>query len=155
MEVALADASPTSAAVTQGTPCWQQILGVWLQLLVPIALNNHPSPSLCSGCREVTLSPAKCNGAAPRNIINLSVPRRDSCLCLLLGAGICSPASLSQSSFFKGHCRCFCSCDVSCSLWIPLVLPTPVTGAELSRQSRVELHERPPSHRCDGSPTLL
>lgn len=113
VEVALADAGRTSAAATHGAPCWQQILGVWLQLLVPVALNNHPSPSLCSGYRGVTLSPAKCNGAAPRNIINLSVPCCDSCLCLLLRAGICSPASLSQSCFLK------VIVDVSAALMFP------------------------------------
>lgn len=110
VEVALADAGHTSAPATHGAP-W--IPGVWLQLLVPVALNNHPSPSLCSGCRGVTLSPAKCNGAAPRNIINLSVPCCDSCLCSLLGAGICSPASLSQSCSLK------VIVDVSAALMFP------------------------------------
>lgn len=151
LQVGLADAGLPSAAaaVTCGASCCQQTLGSWLQLLVPVALNKHPAPSLCSGCREVTLSQATCKGAAPRNIINLSLPLCDSCPYFPLGAGICSPASLSESWFLKVTVDIFSAALPPSCLCVRPLLPPPEPYAEQSPPpARPELPQQP----CVGSP---
>lgn len=147
LQVGLVDAGLLSAAaaVTWGASCCQQTLGSWLQLLVPVALNKHPALSLCSGCREVTLSQAKCKGAAPRNIINLSLPLCDSCPYFPLGAGICSPASLSESWFLKVTVDIFSAVLPPSCLRVRLLLPPPEPCAEQS----------PPASQAGAAPAAL
>ena len=114
-----------------GASCCQQTPGSWLQLLVPVALNKHPASFLCSGCREVTLARAKGKGAAPRNLINLSLPLCGSRPSFPLGVGIYLRAWLSQRWLLNVTVDVPSAATLSPRLRILLLPPASMAGTEL------------------------